>query len=349
MDLLNKVLNIVTPILTLLILCIFLPPFQLVKVILSIVRYFSSEDVAGKVVVITGASSGIGEQLAYEYARRGAFLVLAARREKSLREVANLCVELGSPDAIAVPADVSKINDCKRIVDSTIAHFGRLDHLVTNAGITSMSMFEDYEENTMPTSIMDINFWGAVYITRFAIPHLRSTRGKIIAMSSCASWLTTPRLSIYNASKAAMASFYETLRVEVGSDIHVTLVTPGLFESEITKGKHLSREGLMNVDPLQRDVVVSLFPMETTERCAKVVINSACRGQRYVTTPAWYRVSYWWRVFWPELVELVFRLFYVTERGVSPSESLSKKLMDLPGLKEIVHPSSIQCSGVKTD
>ncbi|KAH9611699.1 hypothetical protein KSS87_016070 [Heliosperma pusillum] len=287
-------------------------------------------------------------QLAYEYARRGAFLVLAARRENSLREVTNLCIEFGSPDAIAVPADVSKINDCKRIIDSTIAHFGRLDHLVSNAGITSMSMFEDYDDS-IPTSVMDINFWGAVYITHFAIPHLRSTRGKIIAMSSCASWLTTPRLSIYNASKAAMASFYETLRVEVGSDIHVTLATPGLFESEMTKGKHLAREGLMNVDPLLSDVQVSLFPMETTERCAKVVINSACRGQRYVTTPAWYRVSYWWLVFWPELVELVFRLLYVTEHGVSPTETLSKKIMDLPGFKEIIRPSSTQSSGVKTD
>ncbi|KAK9684312.1 hypothetical protein RND81_10G201400 [Saponaria officinalis] len=348
MDLLNNVLNIAAPFFTCLLLCVFLPPFLLLKLFLSIFRSISSEDVAGKVVIITGASSGIGEQLAYEYAKRGAFLVLAARREKSLQEVANLCLELGSPNAITVPADVSKIDDCKRIVDSTIAHFGQLDHLVSNAGITSVSMLEDYEDITIARSIMDINFWGAVYITRFAIPHLRNTRGKIIAMSSSACWLPTPRMSLYNASKAAMGALYETLRVEVGSDIHITLVTPGFFESEMTKGKHLSHEGLMDVDPLLRDVQVSLLPMGTTERCAKAVVNSACRGQRYVTTPAWYGVSYWWKVFWPELVELVFRLFYTTKRGVSPAESLSMKIANLPGLKAMVYPSSIQSTAVKT-
>ncbi|KMS97505.1 hypothetical protein BVRB_5g126480 isoform B [Beta vulgaris subsp. vulgaris] len=195
MEVINKIFNLAAPPFTFFILCLFLPPFHFLKFCLSVFTSIFSEDVAGKVVIITGASSGIGEQLAYEYARRGAYLVLAARREKSLREVANMCLELGSPDSITVNADVSNVNDCKRIVDTTITNFGRVDHLVNNAGITSISMLADYEDITIPRSIMDINFWGSVYITQFAIPHLKRTGGKIIVMSSSASWLPTPRMS----------------------------------------------------------------------------------------------------------------------------------------------------------
>uniref|UniRef100_A0A803NCX0 Uncharacterized protein n=1 Tax=Chenopodium quinoa TaxID=63459 RepID=A0A803NCX0_CHEQI len=231
-----------------------------------------SEDVAGKVVIITGASSGIGEQLAYEYARRGACLLLAARREQSLRDVAYMCLELGSPDSITVTADVSIVDDCKRIVDSAISHFGRVDHLVNNAGITSISMLEDYED---------------IIIT--SIHH-----GRFFLL----------------ASKAAMIAFYETIRVELGLDIQITIATPGFVESEMTKGKHLAPEGLMNVDVNLRDVQVSASPIVTGQRCAKAIINSACRGDRYVTEPTWYRVLSWWKAFTPELLDWFFSAFY---------------------------------------
>uniref|UniRef100_A0A7C9DQV4 11-beta-hydroxysteroid dehydrogenase n=1 Tax=Opuntia streptacantha TaxID=393608 RepID=A0A7C9DQV4_OPUST len=126
MDLINWGLNIVAPPFTFFSLCLLLPPFHLLKFLLFVLRsLFFTEDVAGKVVIITGASSGIGEQLAYEYARRGACLVLAARRGKSLREVADMCLEVGSSDAVTITADVSDVDDCKRIVDSAISHFGR--------------------------------------------------------------------------------------------------------------------------------------------------------------------------------------------------------------------------------
>ncbi|KNA05182.1 hypothetical protein SOVF_192730 [Spinacia oleracea] len=342
-------LNIVALPFSLFSLCLLLPPFHFFKFALSILSSISGQDVvAGKVVIITGASSGIGEQLAYEYARRGACLVLAARREKSLREIANRCLELGSPDSISVTADVSNVDDCKRIVESTITRYGRLDHLVSNAGITSISMLEDYEDITIATSIMDINFWGAAYITRFAIPHLRNTRGKIIAMSSSASWLPTPRMSIYNASKAAMVAFFETLRVELGSDIQITIATPGFVESEMTKGKHLAPEGLMNVDVNMRDVQVSVLPIASGQSCAKAIIDSVCRGDRYVTEPTWYRVSGWWKAFAPELVDWLFSVFYIAKLGDSPTDSLSKKILDLPGLRALVYPSSVYSPGVKT-
>ncbi|KAL2935749.1 11-beta-hydroxysteroid dehydrogenase 1B [Bienertia sinuspersici] len=264
MDLINEVLNIAVPPFTFLSFCLLLPPFQFLKFCLSILNSFFSEDVTGKVVIITGASSGIGE-----YARRGAYVVVAARRQNSLREVANRCLELGSPDSLAITADVSVIDDCKRIVDSTITHFGRLDHLVSNAGITSISMLEDYDDITITRSVM--------------------------------------------ASKAAMLALYETLRVELGADILITLATPGIIESEMMKGKHLARE-----------------------------------GERHVTESTWYKVFRWCRAFWPELIEWVFWVFYLPRFGDSPTASLSKRLMDLPGLRALVYPSSVYSPGVKT-
>ncbi|CAN1242257.1 11-beta-hydroxysteroid dehydrogenase 1B [Linum perenne] len=216
-------LNLVAPPFTFFSLCFILPPYFLLKAFTSAVSFVFSENVAGKVVLVTGASSGIGEHLAYEYASRGAYLALVARREKGLREVVDLALEMGSPQVIMIIADVQKVEDCRRIVTQTINHFGRLDHLVNNAGVSSVCYFEDTTDITNFRTIMvntkssfncinstediltlilnyeqDTNFWGSAYITRFAIPHLRETAGKIIAIASAASWLPEPMTSIYN-------------------------------------------------------------------------------------------------------------------------------------------------------
>ncbi|KAL8230513.1 hypothetical protein R6Q57_000291 [Mikania cordata] len=174
------------------------PLYTLFKLLFYICRSISKEDVAGKVVLIVGASSGIGEHVAYEYARRGACLVLAARREKSLREVVETALSLGAPKAIAVPADVSNIDDCKRLIGETINRFGQLNHLVNCAGVTPMCMLEDITDITSITPVMDINFWGYVYMTYLSIPHLRFCKGKIVAIASSASWMPAPRMSLYN-------------------------------------------------------------------------------------------------------------------------------------------------------
>ncbi|KAJ9163919.1 hypothetical protein P3X46_023541 [Hevea brasiliensis] len=109
-----------------------------------------------------------------------------------------------------------------------------VDHLAANAG--------------------DINFWGSVYSSYFAIPHLKRSKGKIIVIALCASWLPAPRMSFYNASKAALVSTYETLRIELGPPIGITIVNPGLIESEKTGGKFLNQQGQLAVDEEMRDV-----------------------------------------------------------------------------------------------
>ncbi|XP_044494630.1 11-beta-hydroxysteroid dehydrogenase A-like [Mangifera indica] len=349
MDLINTFLNLVAPPFAFFFLCLFLPPYLCYKFFIYLLGTVFSENLEGRVIVITGASSGIGEQLAYEYASRGACLALCARRETSLEEVADRACHIGSPGVITIPADVSKVDECRHLIEETVHHFGRLDHLVNNAGIRAVCTFEETDDITNFKYIMDTNFWGSVYTTRFAIPHLRRSKGKIVALSSSASWLPAPRHSFYNASKAAMLSFFETLRVEVGSDVDITIVTSGFIESELTQGKFFTREGKIEVDQDMRDVQTSVVPVASVSCCARAIVNSASRGDRYLTQPSWFRITYWLKVLCPELVEWTYRMCYLCEPGVPPTEAPSEKILDLTGAKRVVCPSTNQSPDIKTE
>ncbi|XP_011073098.1 11-beta-hydroxysteroid dehydrogenase-like 6 [Sesamum indicum] len=349
MDLVNAFLNIFAPIFTVTTFFVFFPAYLCFKSLHFFWRSIFSENVAGKVVVIAGASSGIGEHVAYEYGKRGAFLVIGARRENALREVAERAYLVGSPRAIPVPSDISKVEDCKTLIQEAINQFGRLDHLVMAAGVTPVSMFEDTFQVTNFAPAMDINFWGLAYATYFAAPYLRMTKGRIVVIASSASWLNAPRLSFYNASKAAVVSFFETLRTEFGSDIRITLVTPGLVESEMTKGKFLDKEGKMVVDQDMRDVVMSAIPIELVGRCAKAIVDGACRGDKYLTVPPWFRTTFFIKMMLPEATDWFNRWFSITEPGIPATEAISKKVVDLPGVKDILWPDSVRSPKIKAN
>ncbi|XP_023877752.1 11-beta-hydroxysteroid dehydrogenase A isoform X1 [Quercus suber] len=308
MDFLHKFLGIALPPLMLIVFTIALAPFLLLKFFYFLKRSKYSENVAGKVILITGASSGIGEHVAYEYARRRACLALIARREDRLQEVANRARQLGSPEVIVVPADVSKVEDCKRFVDETVNHFGQLDHLVNNAGVARFKLFEDSIQFSDYASIMDINFWGSIYSTHNAVPHLRKRKGKIVVLASAAAWLPIPRLSFYNASKAALVSFFETLRVELGSHIGITIVTPGLIKSEMSA---------KSPTKLSKAKLATGIPAKSTEGCAKAIVASACRGDMYLTEPSWMKVMFWMKNMFPEVLEWYSHSTFVKRRQTS--------------------------------
>ncbi|KAF6137913.1 hypothetical protein GIB67_041786 [Kingdonia uniflora] len=311
MDLIHSTMNLLLPPIILISLLLILPPYLIYKFALLIIKPFCVEDVTGKVVIITGASSGIGENIAYEYAKRGARLVLVARREKKLKEVAEKARGLGSPDVLIVCADVSIVDDCKRFIDETINHFGQLDHLVNNAGIISAYYFEETMDIATSRTLMDINFWGSVYPTHFAIPHLKKSKGKLIVNTSLAGWLYGPDISFYGASKAALINLYDTLRVELGSEIGITIVSPGFTESEMSEGKHLSKDGVVEINEELRDAVVGLFPVRGVRECSKAIVRGICRGDRCVTDPSYYRILYVCKVFFPEIVEWFFWMLFV--------------------------------------
>nr|XP_010913000.2 11-beta-hydroxysteroid dehydrogenase 1B [Elaeis guineensis] len=314
--------------------------WRLVRWIL--VRPFSEEDMKGKVVLITGASSGIGEHIAYQYAVRGASLVLVARREHALNSVAKTAIELGAPDVLVKPADISIPNESKRIMEETIAHFGRLNHLVVNAGIWSSCLFEDITNISAFTQVMDVNFWGSVYPTYYAIPHLKTSHGNIIVTASMAGHVPTARMSFYNASKAALIRFYETLRSELGSEIRITIITPGYVESEITQGKVLKKEGEVGIDEDARDVQLGPLPVGSTKKCAEIIVDGACKGDEYVTWPSWFKPFYMVMCFAPEVMNWFSHSFYVAKPGTTSTETLSKRILEASGAKKLFYPASIQ-------
>uniref|UniRef100_A0A7N0UHZ6 Uncharacterized protein n=1 Tax=Kalanchoe fedtschenkoi TaxID=63787 RepID=A0A7N0UHZ6_KALFE len=330
-------------------LLMFLPNYRSYCYYMSWIKSMFKENVAGKVVIITGASSGIGEHLAYEYARRGACLALVARREDRLREIRDRALWLGSREVIYIQADVSKPQGCRRFINETLNHFGKLDHLVNNAGIGSVCMFEETgTENSEP--VMDTNFWGSVYSTYYALPHLSHTRGKIVGITSCAAWLPVPRMSFYNASKAAILRFYETLRTEVGSSVGITIVTPGLTQSEMTQqGRLLSESGTLEYNQEKRDIEFSVAPMASAERVAKKIVDSACKGEKYLTEPGWMKALYYWVVFCPEILEWFNYWTLLTGSGVPEREALGRKAVDMTGLHKVLQPSGIRAPELKDE
>jgi short-subunit dehydrogenase len=190
-----------------------------------------------KVVVITGASSGIGKALALEYARGGAKLVLASRSGIKDPEVFKLGAEI-----LEVRTDVSKEQECKVLIDRTIAAFGRIDILINNAGISMRALFEDVDLNVI-RQLMDTNFWGTVYCTKYALPWLLKSKGSLVGISSVAGYKGLPGRTGYSASKFAMQGFLEVVRIEnLKKSLHVLIACPGFTASNI-RNVALSKDG----------------------------------------------------------------------------------------------------------
>ncbi|KAM3367109.1 hypothetical protein ACQJBY_016021 [Aegilops geniculata] len=334
---------------SLLLLALFMPPYYVYKLAASAAATVAPEDVAGKVVLVTGSSSGIGEQIAYQYAKKGARLALVARREGSLREVAAKAADLGSPDVLVVPGDVARPEDCVAFVQATVERFGRLDHLVNNAGLANVCWFEEVPDVAGFKQILDVNFWGTVHPTHAALPHLKRNRGKIFVNSSAAAVLAMPRMSFYNASKAAVLSFTETLRMELGDEVGVTVATPGWIESEMTKGKHLSKGGRVEVDQDTRDAQVGLFPVVRAERCAEAIVDAVCRGRRSVTVPLWYRALFLWQSLAPEVGDVLQRVFYRRSSGDGGSQMRARRILEVTGAKRVLQPPSLHTSDIKRE
>ncbi len=186
-----------------------------------------------KVVIITGASSGIGRACALECARRGAKVSLAARNSEKLAEVAQEIKNMGGELPLCTATDVTQEKDCENLVTATIAHFGKLDILINNAGISMRALFKDAELDVI-RKVMDVNFWGTVYCTKFALPHLLQSKGSVVGVISIAGYMGLPARTGYGASKYAVRGFLDTLRVEnLKTGLHVLVAAPGFTASNI--------------------------------------------------------------------------------------------------------------------
>ncbi len=190
-------------------------------------------DLKNKTIIITGASSGIGRSCAEEFAKRGANLILGARQYVTLCEIAQELEKQYNVKAVAFQCDVSKEEDCRGLIAQAISTFGRIDVLINNAGISMRALFADLDLQVL-RNLMDVNFWGAVYCTKYAMPELLKNQGSIVGVSSIAGYKGLPGRTGYSASKFALNGFLESLRVEnLKTGLHVMVASPGFTASNI--------------------------------------------------------------------------------------------------------------------
>ncbi len=210
-----------------------------------------------KVIIITGASSGIGKALVHEAFRQGARVVLAARNADAMKEVVRGQAE---ENYLIITTDVSMEEDCRKMVAETVATFGGFDILINNAGISMRALFADTKTEVLET-LMNVNFWGAVYCTRHALPWLLKSGGSLVGVSSIAGYKGLPARSGYSASKFALQGFLECVRVEnLRSGLHVLIACPGFTASNIRKTA-LTKDGARQGEsPRHED---DMMPAET--------------------------------------------------------------------------------------
>lgn len=192
------------------------------------------ERMKDKIVIITGASSGIGKALAFKFGMMGSKVVLAARNTENLQAVDQELFGLGV-ETLVVQADVSIESDCKKIIDLCVEKFGKIDVLINNAGISMRAVFADLDLSVIK-KLMDVNFWGTVFCTKYALPYLLESKGSVVGVISVAGHIGLPARSGYSASKFAVRGFLDTLRCETQkTGLHVMVVAPGFTESNIRK------------------------------------------------------------------------------------------------------------------
>ena len=224
-----------------------------------------------KVVIITGASSGIGKALVYEFAKRGAKIAMGARNLDELHKIETDLKSRGV-DALSVQTDVTRETDCKNLIEKTVERFGKIDILVNNAGISMRALFEDLELDVI-RRLMDVNFWGTVYCTKFAL----KTKGSLVGIISVAGFLGLPGRTGYSASKFAVRGFLNTLRVEnLKKGLHVLVAAPGFTASNIRK------TALVADGHQQGDSPRAENKMMSAERCAQIIVNGVVKRKREI-------------------------------------------------------------------
>ena len=257
-----------------------------------------------KVIVITGASSGIGLALAEAFARRGANLVLGARSFVSLCEISRDLESAHSIKALAVECDVTSEESCKLLIGQAIRTFKKIDILINNAGISMRANFLDVELEVLKR-LMDVNFWGTVYCTKFALPYLLESGGSLVGVSSIAGYQALPGRSGYSASKFAMQGFLGVIRLENRQhNLHVLIACPGFTSSNIRKVA-LNKNGKEHGESNMQETSM----MSSAEVAESIVLAIANRKRSIVLTREGKFTVFLSRIFPTFLDQMVFNKF----------------------------------------
>jgi short-subunit dehydrogenase len=252
------------------------------------------------VVIITGASKGIGAELARQIAVKGAKLVLAARNEAELTAVAEECRTAGAAGVITVKCDVAVEHDCQTLVTAALLAFGRIDVLVNNAGISMWARFEDIQDLSILERIMRVNYMGAVFCTAHALPHLKATQGRIVGIASLAGRTGVPTRTGYSASKHAMTGFFDSLRIELeGSGVTVTMIYPGFVSTGIRENATGPDGKPILVSPVKEGEVMDVGD------CARRIVKAIDGREREVVMTARGKMGLWLKLIAPSLVDRI--------------------------------------------
>ena len=231
-----------------------------------------------KVVWITGASSGLGKYMAYEFARKGAILALSARRKDQLEAISAEIKKLGT-SCLIIPCDVLEENQLEAAVQVVVKEFGRIDVAVANAGYGVVGKIKNLSAKEWRRQ-MDVNVTGLALTFKYAYPYLKESQGRIALIGSVAAYVPNPGVGAYGASKAAVRSIGQTLQLELkGTGVTCTVLHPGFVESDIAK---VDNEGVYHPENPDPRPAKLMWP---TDKAAKVMVRAiAKRKKSYVFT-----------------------------------------------------------------
>jgi short-subunit dehydrogenase len=255
----------------------------------------------GNVIILTGASEGIGRALALALAPQKPRLVLSARNTERLESLAEECRGLGA-ECLAVTTDVTDEAQCRQLIAEAVSAFGRIDTLIANAGSTMWSRLDRMEDLGALRTVMEVNYFGAAYCTAAALPYLKQSCGRIVAVASVAGLTGVPERTGYSASKHAMIGFFDSLRIELAdSGVSVTVIAPDFVVSQIHR-RALGPDGRpLGETPMHESRIMS------AERCAELIVDAMARRRRLLITSRRGRLGRWLKVLAPGLIDRIAR------------------------------------------
>lgn len=249
-----------------------------------------------KVVVITGASSGIGLATAIFALQHQAKVVLAARKTSELNTIL-LQHNFEEQNFLIVPTDVSIENNCQHLITQTIQKFGKIDILVNNAGISMRAAFIDLDL-TVLKQLMDINFWGTVYCSKYALPHLIKSKGNIVGISSVAGFKGLPARTGYSSSKFAMNGFLESLKLElINKNVGVHIICPGYTNSNIRNAALNHTGSQQGESPLDEKKLMS------AEQVATEIFTAIINKKDFTVLTTLGKATFWLNKFFPKFID----------------------------------------------
>lgn len=252
-----------------------------------------------KVVVVTGASSGIGKALAGDALAGGARVAVCARNISKLKDMFPVSDRL-----LCFQADVSREADCNAFIDAVVQKWSGVDVLINNAGISMRALFDEADTSVI-RELMDVNFWGTVYCTKAAMPHILKSKGVVVGVSSIAGYRGLPARTGYSASKFAMQGFLEALRTELlHTGAHVMWVSPGFTASNIRNVARTADGSSQAETPLDEKKLMS------AEECARIIFDAIEKRKRSVVMTSQGKLTVWINKLFPSLADkLVYKHF----------------------------------------